>query len=159
MCRVLNCQGSEYFRNAKMSGFWISRVLQGLPVFLNMTGFWLCQDSEYAKFKHTQALHKFLHMPEYGWIICLNCLWNMAGLWICLVKVSLGFEHAPVLSMPGLFFQVCEYARITQGCKYAWICLNNASICVNMLKWCWICLNMPEYTWINRVLNIPEFWM
>ena len=50
-----------------------------------MEGFWILQDSEYARFLRMQAVHKVLNMPEYGWI-------PMAGLWICLVNVSRGFK-------------------------------------------------------------------
>ena len=34
--------GSEYSRIANMPGFWISWVIQSLPIFVNMTGFWIC---------------------------------------------------------------------------------------------------------------------
>ena len=29
-------------------------------------GFWIFQDSEYARILHIQVLHKVLNMPEYG---------------------------------------------------------------------------------------------
>ena len=32
-----------------------------------MEGFWIFQDSKYARFLQMQVLHKVLNMPEYGW--------------------------------------------------------------------------------------------
>ena len=34
-----------------------------------MEGFWIFQDSKYARFLRMQALPKVLNMPEYGWIM------------------------------------------------------------------------------------------
>ena len=33
--------GSDYPRIIIKPGFWISRDMQGLPIFVNMAGFWL----------------------------------------------------------------------------------------------------------------------
>ena len=86
--RVIQCW--SIFVN--MSGFWIFKIFS-LPRVLNfhcytgftcfckydrvlnmcwdaiMKGFWIFQDSEYARFLHMQVLHKLLNIPEYGWII------------------------------------------------------------------------------------------
>ena len=51
----LTCQGSDYLRIVKMSGFWISRVTQGLLFFVDMARFWMCvrtqlwKGSEYSR--------------------------------------------------------------------------------------------------------------
>ena len=34
-----------------------------------MEGFWMFQDSKYARFLHLQALQKVLNMSEYDWIM------------------------------------------------------------------------------------------
>ena len=63
-----------------------------------------------------------------------------------------------VLNVPGLeMWWGCEYAKVTDDPEYFWICVNNASVCVNMPWYLWICLNIPEYTWVIRVLNMPKF--
>ena len=42
-------------------------------------GFWIFQGSEYARFLSMQALHKVLHMPEYGWVMSYGKVLNMPG--------------------------------------------------------------------------------
>ena len=41
-CWVLNMSGSWVFQIFNMVMFWISTVTQGLPIFVNMAGFWIC---------------------------------------------------------------------------------------------------------------------
>ena len=61
---------------------------------------------------------------------------------ICLYRV---LNVSYVLNMPEFWvWQGSEYARVTQGSKYGWICPNRT----------WICLNMSEFTGIGRVLNM-----
>ena len=71
------CQNSDYSRIVNMLEFWISKVIQGSLIFVNMTGFWVgvgaqswrvfnilgfrrCQVSAYASV--TQGI-------KYGWIM------------------------------------------------------------------------------------------
>ena len=91
--RFLICQGSEYSRNVSMPAFWSSRVVN-MRWNAIMEGCWLFKDSEYARFQDMQALQKVLNMPEYSWIMCKQTVLTMAGLLICMVKVSHGFENA-----------------------------------------------------------------
>ena len=159
-----------------MSGLWISRVKQCLPIFVNMTEFWMlsgfnngsvlniprfriCQVSAYARV--TQG-------SEYAWI-WLNNVWIKCFVYGRVLNISgqslTRFWMPSVPNMSGIgILRSCEYARVTQGsenawrsCEYAitmsqhaWIRLNTAG---------WIRLNIPEYIWINKVLNMPEFWM
>ena len=153
-----------------MPGFWISRVTQGLPIFVNLTGFWKCtrtqlrKGSEYYRIpnlldfcicKRCTRLWICLNMSEYGWIMpgktVLNVL-TMAGFCICLVKVPQSFEYA----------SGCEYVRarnmtmlwIYKGYKGWWICLNMPKYALKISQYAWVCLNNAEYPWI--CLNIPE---
>ena len=63
-----------------MLRFWISKVTQGISIFVNLTGLsmpqdaimeelWIFQDSEYTRFLYMQTLHKVLNVSEYGWIM------------------------------------------------------------------------------------------
>ena len=115
-------------RDLNMSWFWISRITQGLSVFVNITGFWtgvgiqLWEGTECSRIPN---------MP--GFCICESYI----RLWICLF-----------LNMPGLrIWQGCGYARVTQGSEYAWISFHNGSnalICLNNAEYAWICLNVPD---------------
>ena len=44
-----------------------------------MEGFWIFENSEYARLLHMQALHKVLIMPECGWIMPYGRVLNMPG--------------------------------------------------------------------------------
>ena len=79
----------------------------------------------------------------------------MAGFWICLIKVSQGFEYASGSRSARICYgilQSFQYVRVTQGVKYALI----------MPQYAWICLNNAEYaTWINssqyaRILDLSD---
>ena len=62
------------------------------------------------------------------WICLDNALWQGSEyVWPTFYRV---LNKHPVLNMPRLrILQECEYARVTQGAKYAWISLNNFSMC------------------------------
>ena len=67
---------------------------------------------------------------------------------ICLDKV---LNISRVLNMPGFwihgrYLNMEELLRILNIPQYDWICLTRA----------WICLNMPEFTIIDRVLNMSH---
>ena len=74
MCRVLN-----------MSDFWIFVNFRKYDKVLIMRRdaimeeFWICQDSEYARFLRMQVLHKALNMPEYGSIMPYGRILNMSA--------------------------------------------------------------------------------
>ena len=142
-------KGSEYCRFPSMPGFWISRFSQGLPIFVNMIGvlnirpdavmegLWIFQVSKYTKFLHMQVLHKVLNMPEYGWIIPekkLFWLWQSSA--FALSKFHRVLNMPLVLNMPGLrLWQIVNMRglhRVLNIPEYTWICLNNASKCLNM---------------------------
>ena len=101
---------------------------------LDIPGFWISHVSEYARV--TQGF-------SYTWIqlnVWINCS-TMAVFWICLVKLSQGFERA------------CNLARlwICEGYTGCWICLNKpeyALISLNMSKYALIMLKMFKYTWV-----------
>ena len=59
-----------------------------------MEGFWIFQDSKYARLLQMQALRKVLNMPEYGWIMPKYTILTMTEFWICLVTVLQGFGYA-----------------------------------------------------------------
>ena len=48
MYQVL-CQRAEYSRIFSMPGFLISRIMQGLPIFVNMTVFWIRVEMQLGK--------------------------------------------------------------------------------------------------------------
>ena len=56
-------------------------------------------------------------------------------------------------------WQGCEYARVTEGCEYVWICFINASVYIlimlNMLEYVWIYLNKLSCEYL-RVLNMSD---
>ena len=52
-------------------------------------------------------------------------------------------------------YQGSGYARVTQGSEYAWICLNNFRICLNMPIHVWMCLNLPEWLLLYFPIIIP----
>ena len=98
------------------------------------------KDSEYFK---------ILNMPdfcicvtqgsEYVWIRLNNARINCSDRWLwqgseyAWSKFHRILNMLLVLNMPGLRIrQGCEYARVTKDAEDAWICLENASICVNM---------------------------
>ena len=83
-------------------------------------GFWIFQNSEYARFLRMQALHKVLNN---AWILLNNALSQGSEYaWSTFHRV---LNKRPVLNMPGLrIWQGCEYAKVTQGAEYAWIILN-----------------------------------
>ena len=43
------CQRSEYSRIVNMPGFWVSKVTQGLRIFENLAGFWICVGCNYGR--------------------------------------------------------------------------------------------------------------
>ena len=151
MCRVLN-----------ISGFWISRVAQGIPVFINMTAFWICagvelwKGSEYSRIRISQisAYGSVIWGSEYAWIWLNNAWINCSdysralNAWYNFSRV---FNMPSVLNMPGVVIrQGWQYVRVTKGFDYAyaWICVNNT-------EYVWMCLNkqISEYV---RILNVSD---
>ena len=68
-----------YSRIVNMSGFWISRVTQGLPIFVNMTGF-----LTYIKMQLWKGCKysKILNMPCFCICKCYTTFW------ICLIMAE-----------------------------------------------------------------------
>ena len=127
------CQGSEFPGLHRVYLFsYIDRVLSRRRDAI-MEGFWIFQDSKYAKFLHMRELHKVLNMYEYGWVISEFNALTMSGFWMCLIKVSQGFEYA----------SGSRYTR-ARNMSALWIC--------ECYTGCWICLSklecsviMPQY--------------
>ena len=90
-----------------------------------MEGFWIFQDSEHARLPHMRGLHKVPDIPEHDWIMPEEIVFTMPEFWICLIKVSQGFEYVFGWKYArDLNVQGCEYMRVTQGAEYTWISLN-----------------------------------
>ena len=68
----------------------------------------------------------------------------MAAFWICLAKVSQGFEYD----------SRSKYATDQNMARL----MRELNRFLNMAEYILIMLNMLEYVWINRVVNMPEFW-
>ena len=87
----------------------------------------------------------------------MNC-YDMHCFSICLCLIILdigqGFEYASgskyarVLDMPGFsLFRVSEYALVSCGSEYPWMCLNN----LNIPKYVWILLNKQASEYIKAL--------
>ena len=94
-----------------------------IPSVLNISGFWIGQDSEYVS---GSECARVLDIPEFWMPLVLN----MPGFWIR---------------------QSSEYARVTQGSEYIWIIPEYVWICLIMSGYVWICMNVPEYAWIFHI--------
>ena len=100
------CQGSEYSKIVNMPGFWISRVVQGLSTFVNMTGFLICLEIQLWKG------FKYFRIPNMlGFCICKRYI--MFWIWLnkaeqCLNKLFWQYQSSEyvwskfrwVLNMP-----------------------------------------------------------
>ena len=123
---ILNLwEGSEYMSGFKWQGSEYALKCSYGRV-LNIPGFQVCQISAYAN---------VVEDSEYVRIWLNNALWQSSEYGQSTFLRVL--NKLPLLNMPGLWIlQGFEYARVTQGTEYAWICLNNT-----------------EYDWIWR--HIP----
>ena len=139
MSRVLNISGiwidCQYVKFLNFQVYTEFTYFCKYSIVLNkrrhsiMEWFWIFQDCKYARFFHMQALHKFLNMPECGWIMREQIVLNMpgqsfTGFWICHSS-----KYSRARNMARL--------RICEGYTGCWICLNEAEyaliICQNML--------------------------
>ena len=105
-------------------------------------GFWIFQDSQYARVMNFPGYTGFTHFHKYDRV--LNMCWdaNMEGFWI---------------------FHNSKYARFIcmQALHHI---LNMPEWCLNKLFWLW---QGSEYVWpkVHRVLNMPpvlnmaRFWI
>ena len=111
---VSACVGFKYVRIVDMPRFWISRVKQGLQIFVNKTGFCICagmqlwKGSEYFRIPNMPGFSIYkryatLSMPNNVWINCSEYVWS---------KFQRVLNVPPVVNMPvpGVH---CEYARNT----------------------------------------------
>ena len=101
---------SNYF--CKNTSSWIFERFLNMCRILNMSGFWIFQDHQYARVLNFQDYIGFtyIHIYDRG-----------------LSMYALGCNYRRVMNIPG--FRICQvsaYARVTQGSEYAWIWLNNA---------------------------------
>ena len=86
--------------------------------FLNMLKFWLWQSSEYGRVLNMRPLRSAMNMPEYALTEFLICL---------------GFK----------MYQGSEYARVTQGSKYAKI-------------WLYMCHTIYSARSLNKLMS--TYW-
>ena len=68
------------------AGFWISRVIQGWPTSVNMSGSWVFQSCHYAQASKFPGLYRFAYFRKYNRV--LNVRLNMTGqsfigFWTC----------------------------------------------------------------------------
>ena len=112
----------------------------------NCRGLWIFQDSKYAMFLHTHALHKVLHIPEYGWVTLAQTVLTMVELWICLFKVLQDFyydcESKSQDSEYGKYVNMGGLHRIFDSSKLVWVCLKITL---------WICLNNSAVHSIEQI--------
>ena len=123
-----------------MPEFWICRATHGLPVFVNMTGFWICvrmqswKGSEHSRIPNMPGfcICKLTQSFEYAWI-WLNDAW---------INCSV---YGRVLNMPNQSF---TGFWICSGYKYAEV-WNLARLWIwKGYTGCRIYLNKPEYALI-----------
>ena len=120
-----------------MPGFWISRVIRGLPILVNMTGFWVSIGMQL--WKGSQGLMQDLNLGSSMNIeseseSCqrskIECFGNIiiAFNYFCKTPHSkslrvfwiyvLGFKYFKVLNTPGMSLNFQGYTRFTYFCKY-----------------------------------------
>ena len=142
-----------------MPEFWISRVTQGLPIFVNKTWFWiwvgmqLWKGSEYSRIPNTPDFCKCKRYARF-WM-CLNMaekslnkrfwLWQGSEYGWSKFQRVLNMHQVPNIPMLWIW-QGCGYAKVTQGA--CWIYLNTPQHVLIMPQYAWICLNNAEYAWI-----------
>ena len=152
MCGVLNMSGFWIFQDCQYIKFLNFQGYTSFTYFrkygnseyasgrnygrvLNIPGFRICYISAYVSV--TQGYEYAWIWQNNGWSNCYD-RFDYSRFWICLVKVSQGFEYTSdsnyrrtdseygkVVNMQGL-------ERIVNMPKWAWICLDNASICISM---------------------------
>ena len=115
-----------------------------------LEGFWIFQNSKYARFPNMQALHKVLNMPESGWIMPYG---KVLTAWSTFHNFTSSSKYARAQNMARLWMRELQRVLNKPECmlimtQYAWICLDNA-------KYDWMCQHIPGKT----VLNMPKFWM
>ena len=107
--RVLNFPGL-----AVCSSFWISRLTQGLTIFVNMAGMQLWKGSEYSRILNMRGF--FIYNKLFWLWLSYEHAWS---------KFHRVLNMSLVLNMPGLrIWPARDYARVTQGYEYAWISLK-----------------------------------
>ena len=125
--RVLNVPGwSICQRYAQLTYFRKYYRVLSMHRDAIIEGFWILQDFEYARELHMQVSQKVLNKHNCEWIMLGWTVLTMAGFWICLVKVSSGFEYVS-----------CSKCRARNKARF-WIC--------EVYTGCWMCLNKPKYT-------------
>ena len=96
-----------------------------------MIGFWICVGCNYGRvldipeFRVSQVsvYARVAQGSEYAWIWLNNASWQSSE-YACSMFYRV-LNKPPVLNMQGLrIWQGFEYARVTQGAKYALISLN-----------------------------------
>ena len=143
-----------------MPGFWITMVVQGLPIVVNITG----SGCNYVK---------VLNIPEFQ--ICLvsahaNITQGSDYAWIWLFNAWINCsEYGRVLNITLQSFEYdycCKYASALnvagfwgcEGYKGCWICLNKLKYALrmlNMLKHACIYLNKQSSEYA-KILNVSD---
>ena len=148
------------FQDCYMSGIRISTVTQGLTIFINITGFWVCvwiqlwNGSEYSRISNMSSFcickrytrfwicvnNAWINFSDYGSVLNMRGQ-SFTGFWICFPIINIRARNMARLSIcKG--YTGCWIRLFKPGCalkipQYPWICLNNA-------QYPWICLNIPE---------------
>ena len=131
--KVLNIAGLSICR-----GFRISSVTLSLPIFVNMTGFWICTGHNNGRVLNIpgfwicqiSAYASITQGSKYDWIWLNNAwinwlFWLWQGSEYACSKFYRILNMSLILNMLRLgIWQGWEYARITQGAEYAWISPN-----------------------------------
>ena len=159
-----------------MPGFRIFIVVQGWPIFVNISGFWVFQACHYAQASKFPGLHRFVYFRKYDRGLNIRRNATKEGFWI-----FQNSEYFRFLRMQALRFRIClkncsDYGRVMNmtgfiGCwtssasKYArapnmtrlwfcegysglWICLDKPEYALVMSQYAWIWLNSAKYAWI-----------
>ena len=135
-------------------------VTQGLPVFVNMTGFWVCvgmqlwKDSEYSRIPNMPVVC-ICKRSEYAWILlnnawinCSDCESSEVHWFYWVLNMSLVL-NARARNRARLW--ICEDYT---GC---WICLSKSEFTFNMYEYAFTMLDMLEYAWINLNEQSSEY--
>ena len=104
------------------------KVLNNMRQVLNMSKFWIWQNSKYRSFLKMRTLHSVLNMPGYAFTV----LWIYLEFWICQDS-----NYGTILNMQKLH-------QVLFMPQYVWICFNQM----------WICFNMFEFMIIKMFLNM-----
>ena len=127
-----------------MPGFWISRVIQGWPIFVNISGSWVFQDCYYTQASEFPGLHKFAYFRKYDGSKYVSA-WIKEGFWIFQKSEYVRFLHMQALKF---WISLKKLFWLWQHHEFDWSKFHRV---LNML----LVLNMPE----PRICQSPNAWI